>query len=160
MVTRDDIKKDISAKRKDIQSDSPSVEIARMNIEAISKLADDKNDVFSELRKDNIQDETLDYTLGINFAMHPLPGLESRLAKRGITRKVKIESDLGLIDVDIPIRLKVDTYISFLKEFLIRRHCLGRSRVNEYIDALDKANGKENILRDQPQRQSIFQRLG
>jgi hypothetical protein len=159
MATRDEIKKQIEAKKQNIQSDNPQVEIARMNIEAVGKLADDQNDVFSQLQKDSLQDETMDYALAINFAMHPLPGLETRLAKRGIKRTVTIHHDLGDIEEETEVRIKVPSFVSFLKEFLVRRHCLNRGRVQEYIDAIDKANGKENYLRE-PKQQNILQRLG
>jgi len=87
-LMRDSIKKAIDAKKQNIQSDNPLVEIAKMNIEAIGKLADDRNDVFSQLTKDNLQDETLDYALAIVFARHPLQSLEERLQKRGIKEVV------------------------------------------------------------------------
>lgn len=160
MATREEIKAHIQGKKQQIQSDNPHVEIARMNIEAVGKLADDKNDIFSQLQKDTLQDETLDYALGINYAMHPLPGLEDRLKKRGITRTINVPHDLGEIEEEHPVRIKVNVFETFLKEFLVRRHCLNRGRVVEYIDALDKANGKETVLREQTQRQNILQRLG
>lgn len=160
MATREEIKKSIEAKKHIIQSDNPLVEIAKMNIEAVGKLADDHNDVFSQLTKDAIQDETLDYASAINFAMNPLSGLEERLEKRGITEKTITKHDLGDIEEERPIQIKIPMFINFLKEFLVRRHCLNRSRVEEYIDALDKANGKENIFRDEPRRTGILQRMG
>lgn len=151
----------IASKKQTIQSDNPSVEIARMNIEAVSKLADDKNDVFSQLTKDALQDETLDYALAIVFARRPLQSLEERLAKRGITEIGTTKTDLGEIDTEVPIKIKVDVFESFLKEFLIRRHCLNRSRVDEYINALDKANGKDTLMQDMTQRRTgILSRLG
>lgn len=154
------IKKRIAEKRQQIQSDSPQVEIARMNTEAVGKLADQGNEIFSQLYKDTLQDETMDYALAINFATHPLQSLEDRLKARGIKEKVTIHHDLGDIEEERPVRIKVDMYINFLKEFLIRRHCLNRKRVDEYIDALDKVNGKETIYRDPNQRQSLLNRLG
>ena len=160
MATRDEIKKAIDAKKNLIQSDNPQVEIAKMNIEAVGKLADQTNDIFSQLQKDAMQDETMDYALAINFAMHPLPGLEARLKKRGITRKTIVENDLGTMEEETSIRLKVSVFEAFLKEFLVRRHCLNRSRVDEYINALDKASGKETIFRDENKRMGILQRMG
>lgn len=158
---RAQIKKQIDAKKKDIQSDSPQVEIARMNIEAVGKLADDKNDVFSQLTKDKLQDETFDYALAINFARHPLQGLEERLKKMGIKEPVTIKTDLGEIDDEQDIKITVKVLEEFLKEFLIRRHCLNRGRVQEYIDALDKANGKDRIFQqDTQQNRGILSRLG
>jgi len=161
MATREEIKKQIEAKKSIIQSDNPQVEIAKMNIEAVGKLADDHNDVFSQLQKDAFIDETMDYALAINYAMHPLPGLEERLKKRGIIRHIPIKNDLGTIEKeDIPVRLKVNVFETFLKEFLVRRHCLNRSRVEEYIKALDKANGKETIFHDENKRPGLLQRMG
>jgi len=160
MATREDIRKAIDARKSIIQSDNPQVEIAKMNIEAVGKLADDQNDVFSQLQKDAMQDETMDYALAINYAMHPLPGLEARLKKRGITRKIMVMTDLFEEEKEMPILLKVSVLITFLKEFLVRRHCLNRSRVEEYINALDKANGKETIFREENKRMGILQRMG
>lgn len=160
MATRDEIKKAIESKKNIIQSDNPQVEIAKMNIEAVGKLADDHNDVFSQLQKDSLQDETLDYAMAINFAMNPLSGLEERLAKRGIAEKKTVSHDLGDIEEESPIEIKIPMFINFLKEFLVRRHCLNRSRVEEYIKALDKANGKETIFRDENRRPGILQRMG
>lgn len=159
MTSREEIKAQINNKKRDIQSDNPQVEIARMNIEAVGKLADDKNDVFSQLQKDSLQDETMDYALAINYALHPLPGLESRLKKRGISRTITVHHDLGDIDETTDVRITVPSFISFLKEFLVRRHCLNRGRVQEYIDAIDKANGKDNYMKE-PKQQNILQRLG
>lgn len=160
LATRDEIRKAIDSKKQQIQSDNPQVEIAKMNIEAVGKLADDRNDVFSQLQKDTLQDETLDYAMAINFAVNPLSGLEERLSKRGIKEKVMVATDLGEVEEERAITIKIPMFIGFLKEFLVRRHCLNRSRVGEYIDALDKANGKETIFKDENRRMGILQRMG
>jgi len=160
MVTREDIKNAINGKRKDIQSDNPQVEIAKLNHDAIRVLADQKNEIFSQLTKDALQDETMDYALSINFALNPLQALEERLKMRGIKEKKYIQYDLGAIEEEVDIRIKVPMFENFLKEFLIRRHCLNRNRVDEYIDALDKANGKETIFQGDTRQNSILRRLG
>jgi hypothetical protein len=157
---RESIKKAIDAKKQNIQSDNPLVEIAKMNIEAVGKLADDKNDVFSQLTKDSLQDETLDYALAIVFARRPLQSLEERLKKRGVKEIIVEDHDLGSIEVEKDIKIKVDVFESFLIEFLIRRHCLNRGRVSEYIDALDKANGKDTMARQDEGNRGILRRLG
>lgn len=157
---RENIRKAIDSKRQNIQSDNPMVEITRMNIEAVGKLADGNNDIFSQLTKDNLQDETFDYALAMSLAMNPLKNMEDRLARRGITRKVLVKHDLGEIEEDQPIRLKITPLIDFLKEFLVRRHCLNRNRVEEYINALDKANGKDTLLQSTEPKRGIFNRLG
>ena len=160
MATRDDIKNAIVSKRKDIQSDNPQVEIAKLNHDAVKVLADQNNEIFSQLYKDSLQDETLDYALAINFANNPLQALEERLRARGIKEKKIVIHDLGEMEEEVEIRLKVPMFINFLKEFLVRRHCLNRGRVSEYIDALDKANGKETIFNDPNKPRGILQRLG
>ena len=160
MVTREDIKNAINGKRKDIQSDNPQVEIAKLNHDAIKVLADQKNEIFSQLTKDALQDETMDYALAINFALNPLQALEERLKMRRIKEIKIVQHDLGTIEEEVDIRLKVPMFENFLKEFLIRRHCLNRNRVDEYIDALDKANGKETIFQGDNRQQSILRRLG
>ena len=160
MVTREDIKNAINGKRKDIQSDNPQVEIAKLNHDAIKVLADQKNEIFSQLTKDALQDETMDYALAINFARNPLQALEERLKMRGIKEKKIVHHDLEDIEEEIDIKLKVPMFENFLKEFLVRRHCLNRNRVDEYIDALDKANGKETIFQGENRQTSILRRLG
>jgi len=160
MVTREDIKNAINGKRKDIQSDNPQVEIAKLNHDAIKVLADQKNEIFSQLTKDALQDETMDYALAINFALNPLQALEERLKMRGIKEKKYIQHDLGNIEEEVGVRIKVPMFENFLKEFLIRRHCLNRNRVDEYIEALDKANGKETIFQGDTKQNSILRRLG
>jgi len=161
-LSRDDIRNAINAKKKDIQSDNPQVEISRMNHEAVGKLADDHNDVFSQLTKDTLQDETFDYALAITFARNPLKSLEERLRSRGIKEMVTKKCDLGAIEEPQDVRIKVDLFEDFLKEFLVRRHCLNRNRVDEYIQALDKANGKDTILQDMNRNNNrgILSRLG
>lgn len=160
MVSRDDIRKAIDLKKTVIKSDNPQVEIARMNIEAVSKLADDKNDVFSQLQKSSMQDETFDYALAITFATNPLSGLDARLKAKGIKETIFESCDLGDMETEQDIHITIPIFTSFLKEFLVRRHCLNRSRVDEYITALDKANGKETIFKDDTRAKNILSRLG
>jgi hypothetical protein len=159
MQSREDIKAAINAKRKDIQSDNPQVEIAKMNIEAVGKLADQNNEIFSQLYKDGLQDETIDYALAINFAVRPCAGLEDRLQRLGITETKTIHCDLGDIEEEAAVRIRVPVFENFLKEFLVRRHCLNRKRVDEYINALDKANGKDTMY-SEPKAQGLLRRLG
>jgi hypothetical protein len=160
-MNRDDIKNAIAEKRKAIQSDNPQVEIAKLNHDAVKVLSDQNNEIFSQLYKDTLQDETLDYALAINYAHNPLQGLEDRLRERGIKERKMVRHDLGDIEEEVEIRLSVPMFENFLKEFLIRRHCLNRKRVTEYIDALDKANGKDTLLTDPNRtRNGIIQRLG
>lgn len=157
---REQIRKSIESKKQPIQSDNPMVEITRMNIEAVGKLADGNNDIFSQLTKDHLQDETFDYALAMSLAMNPLKNMEDRLKRKGIYRKILVKHDLGEIEEEQPIRIKITPLIDFLKEFLIRRHCLNRNRVEEYIKALDKANGKENLIQSSEPKRGIFNRLG
>lgn len=134
--------------RKRIESDNPEVEKTRLRLQSVEKLADDQNDVFSQLKKDRLQDETFDYALAISFARRPLKNLESRLMRRGITDKAPKTDDKGKIIfgsdgkpiyVDVPVRIEVTVMEEFLKEFLVRRHSLNRKRVDEYIQALDSS---------------------
>lgn len=157
---REAIRKAIADKKQNIQSDNPAVEITRMNIEAVAKLSDGQNDIFSQLTKDHLQDETFDYALAMSLAINPLKNMEDRLRRRGITHKVMVKHDLGEIEEDQFIRIKIVPLIDFLKEFLVRRHCLNRNRVSEYIEALDKANGKDTLLQATEPKRGIFNRLG
>lgn len=158
---REAIRKAIESKKQSIQSDNPMVEITRMNIEAVGKLADGNNDIFSQLTKDNLQDETFDYALAMSLAVNPLRNMEERLKRKGITQKVLVKHDLGEIEEERPIRIQITSLINFLKEFLVRRHCLNRNRVEEYIEALRKANGTDNlILPTESPKKGIFNRLG
>jgi len=157
--TREEIMKEISLKSKRIESDNPQVEIAKLRQEDVAKLADSNNHIFSQLMKDSLQDETLDYTSAMNFARNPLSGLEGRLKRKGIKQKIIVHNELGEIEEEADVRIKVDMFESWLVEFLVRRHCLNRNRVKEYIDALDKANGKFERGTEAP-RQGLLQRLG
>lgn len=157
---RELIRNAIANKKQQIQSDNPAVEITRMNIEAVAKLADGNNDIFSQLTKDTLQDETFDYALAMSLAMNPLKDMEGRLKRRGITHKLMVKYDLGEIEEERPIRIKITPLVEFLKEFLVRRHCLNRNRVSEYIEALDKANGKDTLLQTSEPKRGIFNRLG
>lgn len=135
MATPEEIRKQIEASRKNIQSDNPQVEMTRLKLDAIIKLAEGDNDIFSQLMKDNLQDETFDYALAITFARSPLKNLEERLILKGIPEdKAKI---------------KIDVLERFLKEFLVRRHCLNRKRVEEYIKALDTAVPRQAVQESQ-----------
>lgn len=141
----------LESRKKTISSDNPEVEKTRLRLQSVEKLADDQNDVFSQLKQSHLQDETFDYALAISFAKRPLKNLESRLIKRGITERIPKTDDKGKemigsdgkpINVDAPIRIRVTVMEEFLKEFLVRRHSLNRKRVEEYLDALDSSSAK------------------
>ena len=142
----EELKKAIENKKK-FESDNPNVEIARIKSDAATKLADSDNDNFSELTKDSLQDETFDYALAISFASNPLKNLEDRLKSMDI--KDKNGKD---------IRLEIITLKGFLKEFLIRRHCLNRKRVDEYIDALNAVEPRNQLL-PQDKSSNLMNRL-
>jgi hypothetical protein len=132
---------------KSIQSDNPQVEMTKLKLDAILQLADGTNDQFSELTKSSVIDETLLYSLAKTYALHPLRGLEGRLKAKGIVNKDGSD-----------IEIEVETFRAFLEEFLIRRHCMNRGRVEEYLKAL------KNITPTHPEQEqkqeSMLRRLG
>lgn len=131
----EDLKKAIEEKKKVVTSDNPQVEIARIHTDAVIKLSESDNDNFSQLNKDKLQDETFDYALAISFANRPLRSLEERLKSKDIKNKDGSN-----------IKIEIITLKDFLKEFLIRRHCLNRKRVEEYIEALDAVNPRNTQI--------------
>lgn len=140
------VKRMISEEKK-IQSDNPQVEMTRQKLEAILRLADHNNDVFSELKKDSTIDETLLYSLAKTFASAPMAGLEGRLRARGITNPDGSD-----------VRIEVRTFDFFLREFLIRRHSMNRGRVDEYLQALKNITPK-SIDETPPQKNGLLQRM-
>ena len=84
-IKKEDIIDKMKLSPQRVTVDNPQVEIARMAHESVKELSNDKNDVFSQLTKDSLQDETLDYALAIVFARQPMRGLEDRLKIRNIT---------------------------------------------------------------------------
>jgi hypothetical protein len=132
---------------KQIQSDNPQVEMTKLKLDAILQLANGNNDQFSELTKNSVMDETLLYSLAKTYATHPLRGLEGRLMARNITN-----IDGSLIEIEI------STYRAFLEEFLVRRHCMNRGRVEEYLKALKNITPTHQEEQNKPE--SMLRRLG
>lgn len=158
--SKDQIRKSLQHVRK-IESDNPAVEISKLNHESVAKLADDANDIFSVLYKDSLIDESFDYALAVTFAKKPLQGLERRLNRRGFSREVERKIDDLVIVEEQPIQIEVGLFVNFLKEFLVRRHCINGGRVRDYIEALDKASGRDTFLTpDMGSRPNILKRLG
>ncbi len=104
-----------------IKVDDARVKITEMQLGAIQELANNKNEIFSDIDKL----ETNDVTKAYVFADNPLPALNQRLTERHI---------------DFKIELPVLT--SYLDRMIELRHCSGRKRVNEYIEAIQAVSPK------------------
>lgn len=104
-----------------IKVDDARVKITEMQLGAIQELANNKNEIFSDIDKL----ETNDVTKAYVFALDPLPALNKRLVER---------------DIDFKIELPVLT--SYLDRMLELRHCSGRLRVHEYIEAIQAVSPK------------------
>ena len=137
----EDLKKAIENEKEQetkINIDKPPVKIFEMQVNALLRLADDKNEIFSEITKS----ESIDLTVASLFGKNPCPNINERLKNKG---------------VDFQIALPVlDEYIS---EVLRHRHKMNRKRVEEFLRALEtlKSGGTDIKLMDE--RPPLVRRL-
>jgi len=127
-------------KRDTIKVDDARVKITEMQLSAIGELANNKNEIFS-----NIDDpETNDITKAYVFAEDPCSSINEKLVKLGI---------------DFKIELPVLTH--YLDRTIELRHASGRKRVKEYIDAISAVSPKLSIQErpDQEKRSLLGGRL-
>ena len=134
-----DIIREKIANKKEPKETEPSVEKVKLQLEAINKLADNTNEVFSEL---SIQ-ETLDVSKALAFADDPLPDINHKLKVAGI------KDDDG---TDFQIKLPVlENFITLQKK---HRHSTDRMRVEEFIRALKAMN--QPMYQDDDKKPGLF----
>lgn len=138
MVESEKIKNVRDALKTDaIKVDDARVKITEMQLNAIQKLADNRNEVFSEIDKA----ETNDVTKAYVFSENPLPNINQKLE---------------ILDTGFKIELPVLT--SYLDRMIQLRHSAGRGRVREYIDAIQAVSPKLSIQErpDDQQRRGLL----
>jgi len=123
-----------------IKVDDARVKITEMQLDAIRELANNKNEIFSDIDKL----ETNDITKAYVFADNPTPSINEKLVKLGIAFKIE---------------LPVLTH--YLDRTLELRHSTGRQRVKEYTDAIQAVSPKLSIQErpDQDRRGLLGGRL-
>ncbi len=142
-------------------SDHFLVEIMRIAAENGTLLADDRNQAFTQLFMGKFRnvfaDETKDFALAYNFALHPLDEIQKDLEELGITttQKVKksIQKDGQTIEVteieQVPIQFEVTILKDFINEWLRKRVPANRKRVQEFIDLIT-GQGMRELMRLPP----------
>ncbi|MDD5407069.1 MAG: hypothetical protein PHE73_09050 [Sulfurovaceae bacterium] len=137
------------------------VEIKKLQLQELGKLADKENEIFSVHKVNITEDETKSFEKAVLFSECPLPGLESRLAARGITNtEIKYFEDEILEENEVPVTIKIPIIKKYVTGILERRHSMNRSRVGEYLEAILNLNKTTIQDPNQPPRGGILSRLG
>jgi hypothetical protein len=104
------------------------VEMMRIVAKSSELLADDKNQAFSQLNMGSKLskmfesiDETKEFALSYNYALHPLDEIQNDLKVMGIS-------------LEEPINFQVDILKEFIDEWMRKRVPANRLRVKEFID--------------------------
>ena len=118
--------------------DDSRVVIAEMQINALTKLAEDDNQIFSQLSSGEVFDVARAYV----FAECPLPSIAQRLKEKKI---------------DITFKLPLLTHV--LDENIRHRHKIDRKRVKEYLDGLLAITPKQTNMFANEERKGIMNRL-
>jgi len=123
-----------------IKVDDARVKITEMQLNAIRELANNKNEIFSDIDKL----ETNDITKAYVFASNPCPSINEKLA------------DLG-----VAFRIELPVLTHYLDRTIELRHSTGRKRVKEYTDAIQAVSPKLSIQErpDQEKRGLLGGRL-
>lgn len=122
-----------------IKVEDARVRITEMQLDAISRLANNENEVFSNIDKL----ETVDIAKAYIFAANPLESINLRLKKKGIDFKI-----------ELPVLAR------YLDRMIQLRHSTDRKRVREYIDAIQAVSPKLTLQeRQEPQGGILGRRL-
>ena len=149
--------------KRNISSDHYLVDVIKEIQANAQLLADDRNEVFSQLYmgkfKNIFSDETKDFALSYVYACHPLDDIETELQEMGITTTRKVIGENGLPekitsvkdgietqidrDEEIPIHFEVTPLKAVIEEWKRTRHSANRSRVKEFIELFTSPGVKE-----------------
>ena len=156
-ISVDSIREKIESRKITVESDNPIVEQTRILTDAVRLLADDKNEIFSQLDKKQFLgiDETYNFALTYSFADNPLEDVEQILAEAGIKETVMVKDEGEYVQKEIPFRFDIPVLKKFAVEWLKRRHNVNRSRVQEYIDALEAGSMKFGAMRSAQTEQNL-----
>ena len=97
-----------------VQISEPSIELLNIKLDAIRVLADEKNEIFSEIQKFQVPL----FTLGFVYAANPTPALNDLLVNKGLP-----VIQCGLLNTS-------------MTQYFQHLHKVKRRRVKEYIDGL------------------------
>jgi hypothetical protein len=141
LVTKDNMEK-IKEKfnREDgiIRPEDSRVIIAEMQLNALMKMSEDTNEVFSQIDKS----EVFDVSRAIMFSRSALPSITERLNKRGINHTFSLPILEG-----------------FIQENFRNLHKVDRKRTGEYLEGLKAIAPKNGFVQDEPQKRSLLQKL-
>lgn len=128
-----------SKQREEEATKKSPVAIFQMHTDAIKLLADDKNEIFSQIS----QNDAYNIAIASLFGKNPCHNINERLAAKGI---------------DVQIKLPVlDEYI---KEVFRHLHKADRKRVDEYLKALESLkSGESNVRITDEGRPPLMSRL-
>lgn len=118
--------------------DDSRVVIAEMQINALTKLAEDTNQIFSQLAGSEVFDVARAYV----FAEDALPSISQRIKEKGLEHEFKL-----------PLLTHV------LNENIRHRHKIDRKRVKEYLDGLLAITPKQTNMFANEERKGIMGRL-
>jgi len=122
-----------------VKVDDARVKITEMQLDAIRELANNKNEIFSDIDKL----ETNDITKAYVFADNPCPSINEKLRK-----------------LDISFKIELPVLTRYLDRTIQLRHSTGRQRVKEYTDAIQAVSPKLSIQeRPEPNRGLLGGRL-
>jgi len=136
----DDLKEKIKSKQNQeiTRPDDSRVVIAEMQLNALLKMSDDTNEIFSQVRKD----EVFDISRAIVFSRSCLPSVSDRMRAHG-TEHI----------FTLPI---LET---FIRENFRHLHKADRSRVSEYLQGLQNISRETQSPLSEGQKQSLLKRL-
>ncbi len=144
----------IATDNKNTVSDHFLVQIMEIVQKNAELFADDRNQAFSQLRMGgkleqifSMQDETKEFALAYNYALHPLDELELELEELGIDTEIKVKKKRfeGGKDIEeivtekAPITFEVTLLKNFIDEWMRKRVPANRKRVKEFIDLVSPA---------------------
>jgi CMP-2-keto-3-deoxyoctulosonic acid synthetase len=114
-VDIEEMKKRFISSSEVTKPDDAKVLIAEMQLNALLKMSDDSNEIFSQIEKS----EVFDVSRAVMFSRSALPSLSERLKKIGIDHTFK----LPILE-------------AFIKENFRNLHKVNRGRVEEYLKGL------------------------
>ena len=134
----DDIKKKFSNIGDTVKPDDSRVIIAEMQMNALAKMADDKNEIFSQIHKD----EVFNVSRAIQFSKSCLPSISERIMKK---YGEKIIFQLPVLE-------------EFIHENFKHLHKADRNRTKEYLEGLKSLQQRNVIEGDQNRKNGLLNR--
>lgn len=121
-----------------IKPDDSRVIIAEMQLNALAKMADEKNEIFSQVRSD----EVFNVSRAMQFSKNCLPSVSERLKKKyGVDMVFDLPELQGFIQENFKHLQKAD-----------------RKRAGEYLEGL-KALQQKNVMMEDTSKKSLLSRM-